>query len=114
MLRFVRNARDSGHSCILIAHNIHHVFQVVDRIAVMRHGKIVADDIDPKHTTVAEVEAVITGELVGLGALIGRHRSMGGQRTPSVAFSRRRAENLSGLSDWIGIGGGKWASDGDA
>ena len=63
VLRFVRNARDSGHSCILIAHNIHHVFQVVDRIAVMRHGKIVADDIDPKHTTVAEVEAVITGEL---------------------------------------------------
>jgi simple sugar transport system ATP-binding protein len=65
VLRFVRNARDSGHSCILIAHNIHHVFQVVDRIAVMRHGKIVADDIDPRKTTVAEVEAVITGELAG-------------------------------------------------
>ena len=26
VLRFVRNARDSGHSCIFIAHNIHHVF----------------------------------------------------------------------------------------
>src|SRR5271155_2950708 len=63
VLRFVRNARDSGHSCIFIAHNIHHVFQVVDRIAVMRHGKIVADDIDPKATSVAEVERVITGDL---------------------------------------------------
>ena len=62
VLRFVRNARDSGHSCIFIAHNIHHVFQVVDRIVVMRRGKIVADDIDPKTTTVAEVEGVITGE----------------------------------------------------
>jgi simple sugar transport system ATP-binding protein len=62
VLRFVRNARDSGHSCIFIAHNIHHVFQVVDRIVVMRRGKIVADDIDPKTTTVAEVEDVITGE----------------------------------------------------
>jgi simple sugar transport system ATP-binding protein len=62
VLRFVRNARDSGHSCIFIAHNIHHVFQVVDRIVVMRRGKIVADDIDPKRTSVAEVEAVITGE----------------------------------------------------
>jgi simple sugar transport system ATP-binding protein len=62
VLRFVRNARDSGHSCIFIAHNIHHVFQVVDRIVVMRRGKIVADDIDPKRTTVAEVEGVITGE----------------------------------------------------
>ena len=63
VLRFVRNARDSGHSCIFIAHNIHHVFQVVDRIAVMRRGKVVADDIDPKRTSVAEVEHVITGEL---------------------------------------------------
>ena len=66
VLRFVRNARDSGHSCIFIAHNIHHVFQVVDRIVVMRRGRIVADDIDPKRTTVAEVEDVITGDLAGL------------------------------------------------
>jgi len=61
VLRFVRGARDSGHSCIFIAHNIHHVFQVVDRIVVMRQGKVVADDIDPKKTTVQEVEEVITG-----------------------------------------------------
>ncbi len=67
VLSFVRNARDSGHSCIFIAHNIHHVFQVVDRIVVMRRGKVVADDIDPKKTSVAAVEAVITGmsELTG-------------------------------------------------
>jgi simple sugar transport system ATP-binding protein len=62
VLRFVRNARDSGHSCIFIAHNIHHVFQVVDRIVVMRRGQIVADDIDPKRTSVEDVERVITGE----------------------------------------------------
>jgi simple sugar transport system ATP-binding protein len=61
VLRFVRNARDSGHSCIFIAHNIHHVFQVVDRIVVMRRGRIVADAIDPKETSVEEVERVITG-----------------------------------------------------
>jgi simple sugar transport system ATP-binding protein len=66
VLRFVRNARDSGHSCILIAHNIHHVFQVVDRIVVMRRGRIVADDIDPKATSVDEVERVITGDLVSI------------------------------------------------
>ncbi len=61
VLRFVRNARDTGHSCIFIAHNIHHVFQVVDRIVVMRGGRIVADDINPKTSSVAEVERVITG-----------------------------------------------------
>lgn len=61
VLRFVRSARESGHSCIFIAHNIHHVFQVVDRIAVMRQGQVVADDIDPRRTSVEEVEQVITG-----------------------------------------------------
>jgi simple sugar transport system ATP-binding protein len=61
VLRFVRGARDSGHSCIFIAHNIHHVFQVVDRIVVMRRGRIVADDIDPKHSSIEEVERIITG-----------------------------------------------------
>lgn len=61
VLRFVRSARDSGHSCIFIAHNIYHVFQVVDRIVVLRRGKKVADDIDPKQTTIEEVERVITG-----------------------------------------------------
>ena len=61
VLNFVRGARDSGHSCIFIAHNIHHVFQVVDRIVVMRRGTVVADYIDPNKTTVEEVERVITG-----------------------------------------------------
>jgi simple sugar transport system ATP-binding protein len=62
VLRFVREARNTGHSCIFIAHNIHHVFQVVDRIIVMRGGRIVADDIDPRKTSIEEVERVITGE----------------------------------------------------
>jgi len=65
VLHFVRNARDSGHSCIFIAHNIHHVFQVVDRIVVLRRGQVAADDIDPKTTTVAEVEQIITGDFAG-------------------------------------------------
>jgi simple sugar transport system ATP-binding protein len=61
VLHFVRSARDSGHSCIFIAHNIHHVFQVVDRIVVLRRGVLVADDIDPKKTSIEAVERVITG-----------------------------------------------------
>jgi simple sugar transport system ATP-binding protein len=64
VLRFVRSARDSGHSCIFIAHNIYHVFQVVDRIIVLRRGKKVADDVDPKQTTIETVESVITGMTV--------------------------------------------------
>ena len=62
VLRFVREARDTGHSCVFIAHNIHHVFQVVDRIVVMRRGTIVADDLSPKTSSIREVEDIITGE----------------------------------------------------
>lgn len=61
VLRFARNARDSGHSCIFIAHNIYHVFQVVDRIIVLRRGRKVADGIDPRQTTIEAVERIITG-----------------------------------------------------
>jgi simple sugar transport system ATP-binding protein len=64
VLRFVREARDSGHSCIFIAHNIHHVFQVVDRMVVMRRGTIVADDLTTKTASIRDVEDVITGEHV--------------------------------------------------
>ncbi|PDV87144.1 sugar ABC transporter [Rhizobium sp. H4] len=62
VLRFVREARDTGHSCIFIAHNIHHVFQVVDRMVVMRRGTVVADDLSPETSSIQEVENVITGE----------------------------------------------------
>jgi simple sugar transport system ATP-binding protein len=57
----VRSAQDSRHSCIFIAHNIHHVFQVVDRIVVLRRGRVVAGDIDPQRTSIEEVERIITG-----------------------------------------------------
>lgn len=61
VLNFVRGARDSGHACIFIAHNIHHVFQVVDRMVVMRHGAIAADDLSPASCSIVDVENIITG-----------------------------------------------------
>jgi simple sugar transport system ATP-binding protein len=60
VLRFIKEAKEAGHSSIFITHNIYHVFQVVDRIVVMRLGKKVAD-IRPQDTTIDEVEKVITG-----------------------------------------------------
>ncbi len=60
VLRFIRNARDAGVSCVFITHNIYHVFQVVDRIVILRRGRKVCE-VDPKRTTIEEVEKVITG-----------------------------------------------------
>lgn len=61
VLNFISGMRESGHSCIFIAHNIHHVFQVVDRMIVMRRGSVAADNIRPQDTSVDRIEALITG-----------------------------------------------------
>jgi simple sugar transport system ATP-binding protein len=66
VLRFIREAREKGHSSIFITHNIHHVFQVVDRIIVMRRGKVVGD-VPKAETTVEEIERVITGSMEAIG-----------------------------------------------
>lgn len=60
VLRFISEAKGEGHSSIFITHNIHHVFQIVDRIVVMRLGRKVAD-VRREDTTIEEVERVIVG-----------------------------------------------------
>jgi simple sugar transport system ATP-binding protein len=60
VMRFIREAKQSGHSSILISHNIHHVFMVVDRVVVLRHGLRVGD-VARRETSIQEVEELITG-----------------------------------------------------
>ncbi|NJC72908.1 sugar ABC transporter ATP-binding protein [Planosporangium thailandense] len=60
VLQFISDAKDAGRSSIFITHNIFHVFQVVDRIVVLRRGRKVAD-IATSDTTIEEVERLITG-----------------------------------------------------
>lgn len=60
VLRFVKEVKGAGHSVILITHNLHHVFQVADRIVVMRRGEVVAERV-VADTDLLEVESIITG-----------------------------------------------------
>jgi simple sugar transport system ATP-binding protein len=60
VLEFIKTARAKGHSSIFITHNIYHIFQVVDRVVVLRHGKKVGD-VRREETTIEEIEKVITG-----------------------------------------------------
>ncbi|TIQ36419.1 MAG: sugar ABC transporter ATP-binding protein [Mesorhizobium sp.] len=60
VLRFVKEMRGAGHSVLLITHNIHHVFEVADRIVVMRRGEIVAEQT-VAGTDLLTVESLITG-----------------------------------------------------
>ncbi|MDG4897538.1 MULTISPECIES: ATP-binding cassette domain-containing protein [unclassified Mesorhizobium] len=69
VLRFVKEMRAAGHSVLLITHNIHHVFEVADRIIVMRRGEIVAEQT-VADTDLLSVESLITG--ADLSALMKR------------------------------------------
>ncbi|MDX8497745.1 ATP-binding cassette domain-containing protein [Mesorhizobium sp. VK4C] len=60
VLRFVKEMRAAGHSVLLITHNIHHVFEVADRIVVMRRGEVVAEQ-NVAGTDLLTVESLITG-----------------------------------------------------
>ncbi|WP_353642194.1 ATP-binding cassette domain-containing protein [Mesorhizobium sp. WSM2239] len=60
VLRFVKEVRDAGHTVLFITHNIHHVFQVADRIVVMRRGEIVAERA-VEDTDLLTVESLIMG-----------------------------------------------------
>lgn len=60
VLRFVKDVRAAGHSVLFITHNIHHVFQVADRVVVMRRGEVVAER-NVADTDLLSVEALIMG-----------------------------------------------------
>jgi len=60
VLRFMKERRDSGHCVLFITHNIHHVFEVADRIVVMRGGEVVAEVV-VADTDLLTVESIITG-----------------------------------------------------
>jgi simple sugar transport system ATP-binding protein len=60
VLEFIRGAKEAGRSTIFITHNIFHVFQVVDRIAILRRGRKVADLVR-EETTMDDVERLIVG-----------------------------------------------------
>ena len=62
VLKFILEAKQEGFSSIFITHNIHHVFQVADRIVILRRGKLVGD-LARKETKIEEVEELITGTM---------------------------------------------------
>jgi ABC-type sugar transport system ATPase subunit len=63
VLELVRQIRDEhGISFIMISHNMEHIFQVADRVIVMRNGQKVGDK-SLAETTRNEVVGLITGAL---------------------------------------------------
>ena len=62
VLTRIKQLRDTGHAVILVSHRMGDVFEVCDRIAVLRRGKKIADKLITK-TSPEEVTGLITGAL---------------------------------------------------
>ena len=63
VLELVRNMRAEGISVIVISHNLEHVFQLADRIAVMKNGRLVGVVETASTTRDAVVRMITFGQL---------------------------------------------------
>jgi D-xylose transport system ATP-binding protein len=64
VLNLIRRLREQGLGVIVISHNLADVFEVVDRVVVLRLGRKVAT-FDIKSTTAEQIVAAITGAEFG-------------------------------------------------
>ena len=62
VLALIHRLKDTGHAVILVSHRMPDVFEVCDRVAVLRRGTKVADKVIKK-TSPEEVTGLITGAI---------------------------------------------------
>ncbi len=61
----IADLRAHGKSVVIISHNLEHVFEVADRITVLRHGRRVRS-LERRDTSREEIVGLITGAIRGL------------------------------------------------
>ena len=64
VLELIKRLRDDGHGVVVISHNLADVFEVADRVFVLRLGRK-AGDFDVREVSQEEVVAAITGAEFG-------------------------------------------------
>jgi fructose transport system ATP-binding protein len=64
VLNLIRTIRDRGLPVLLISHNMPHVFEIADRIHIMRLGRRVALTT-PREHSMGDVVAIMTGAMPG-------------------------------------------------
>jgi simple sugar transport system ATP-binding protein len=68
VLDLVRRVRHTGIPVVFISHNMPQVFDVADRVVVLRLGEVVAE-LDPKEASTDDAVAAMTGSLRGEEAM---------------------------------------------
>lgn len=62
VLDLIRQVRDTGIPVVFISHNMPNVFEIADRVVVLRLGEVVAH-LDPRTATIDDAVAAMTGSL---------------------------------------------------
>ncbi len=84
VLNLISRLRSQGLAVVVISHNLADIFEVVDRVVVMRLGRRVAT-FDVRNTTTEQVVGAITGAEFGLAARqYGDHPAAEGAREQPV------------------------------
>jgi ABC-type sugar transport system ATPase subunit len=73
VLELTRRIRDNGTAVIFISHNMPHVWEVADRIIVLRLGRRVGT-LDPQKATMDQAVSLMTGALAGTGSEVATGR----------------------------------------
>lgn len=60
LLKIIKDLRERGISVIIISHRMHDIFEVADRIVVLRHGQVAGERL-VSETTPAEIVGLMTG-----------------------------------------------------
>lgn len=55
VLKFVKEIKKSGRSCVFIEHNIHHVYELCDRFVILDRGKV-EKIVEKKNVTLNELQ----------------------------------------------------------
>jgi signal transduction histidine kinase/ABC-type multidrug transport system ATPase subunit len=76
-----RRLRDRGTTILLVSHDIEQMFRLADRIAVLRHGRIISN-VNPAHAHPDDIVALMSGQQVDVSA-------------------RRQLDRLQGLVDQL-------------
>lgn len=91
VLQLIRRLRDSGLAVVVISHNLADVFEVVDRVIVLRLGQRVAT-FDVRNTTPEQVVAAITGAEFGEILSTGNGNGNGNGDSAQSSVSQENAQ----------------------
>lgn len=67
LFKILNGLKEQGKSIIIITHKLKETIAIADRVSILRDGRLVKKDVDPKKTTPAELAGMMVGREVTLG-----------------------------------------------